>query len=77
MTFNYILCIRVPHIAGRACPTRLLLSQSMIAELYAELEEFGVDVIALKHAGLSEDALEILYFAITIMNLHRPRPATG
>ncbi|MGI0018916.1 MAG: hypothetical protein ACREAY_00430 [Nitrososphaera sp.] len=51
----------------------MLLSQSKITELYVELREFGVDVDALKQAGLSEDALDVLYYAIKVVDSHRAK----
>lgn len=41
----------------------MLLFQCKIVKLYVELSEFGVDVDMIKHAGLSEDALDVLYYA--------------
>lgn len=49
----------------------MLLSKGKIPELYMRLEEFGVDVEALKRAGLSADALDVLYCAVEIVDLHR------
>jgi len=37
------------------------------------LEEFGVDVEALKRVGLSEDALDLLYCAAKIVDSYRTK----
>ena len=46
---------------------------SKVQELYVRLEEFGVDVEALKRVDLSADALDVLYYAIKIVDSHRAR----
>jgi nucleoside diphosphate kinase len=51
--------------------------QRKIPELYVRLEEFGVDVEALKRVGLSEDALDVLYCAVKIVDSYRPRRSRG
>ena len=51
----------------------MLLSKEKVAELYVRLEEFGVDVEALKRIDLSVDALEALYYAVRIVDVHRTR----
>ncbi|GEM_PF-5634109 len=51
----------------------MLLAKGKVPELYVRLEEFGVDVEALKRVGLSADALEVLYCAVRIVDAHRTR----
>lgn len=46
-------------------------SRSKLRDLYSELKEYGVDVDALKHANPSEDALNVLYYAMRIADPHR------
>jgi hypothetical protein len=46
-------------------------SRSKIRDLYSELKEYGVDVNALRRANPSEDALNVLYYAMRVVDLHR------
>lgn len=48
-----------------------------VPELYVRLEEFGVDVKALKRVGLFADALDMLYCAIRIVDSHRTKKRRG
>jgi hypothetical protein len=47
------------------------LSKRKVAELYTRLEEFGMDVSAIKKAGFSPDELEVLYHAVKIVEFYR------
>jgi hypothetical protein len=51
----------------------MLLAKEKVSELYVRLEEFGVDVEALKRVGISADALEVLYCAVRIVDAHRAK----
>jgi hypothetical protein len=51
----------------------MLLAKGKVPELYMRLEEFGVDVEALKRVGLSADALDVLYCAVRIVDSHRTK----
>lgn len=46
-------------------------SRSKVRDLYSELKEYGVDVDALRQANPSEDALNVLYYAMKVANSHR------
>jgi hypothetical protein len=48
----------------------MLLVKGKVPELYMRLEEFGVDVEALKRVGLSADALDVLYCAVRIVDAY-------
>ena len=48
----------------------MLLAKGKVPELYVRLEEFGVDVEVLKRVSLSEDALDVLYCAVRIVDAH-------
>lgn len=47
------------------------LSKRKVPALNLRLEEFGVNVEALKRVGLSADALDVLYCAVRIVDSHR------